>query len=127
MGFLNKIIDKTGAYFWKINSDGSADVTIKNSEPIPMQFSWSSPVVKADKVTNADATDRSIVTTGFERISIICDGPAELRVCIDGDSTELTNNIIYIKDGEEFAESIAGTVVHYSIANDSCEFRYLLR
>lgn len=31
MGFLSKIIDKTGAYFWNINSDGSADVQLTGS------------------------------------------------------------------------------------------------
>jgi hypothetical protein len=31
MGSLNKIMDRTGAYFWNINADGSADVKLTGS------------------------------------------------------------------------------------------------
>ncbi len=85
-------------------------------------------VKSAGKKTDAGVTDKTIsVAGGFNIISITNDGPAELRVCVDADSTILTNNIIYIKQGECFESDISGSVLHYSVASDTCAFRYLLR
>jgi len=85
------------------------------------------PVLDAGKKTDADTTDRVIDPGGvFNQVSVINEGPSELRLCVDGDSTG-TSKIIYVKDGEAFAEAIQGSTLHYSVASGSATFRYLLR
>lgn len=82
-------------------------------------------IIAAGKKTDADASDRSITTTGFNHISIINDGPAELILAVD-DSALTSTKKIYVSDSEGFEGDISGTVLHYTIANDSCIFRYIL-
>ncbi len=84
------------------------------------------PVVAAGKKTDADSTDRTITTNGFTRISVINDGPAELRLAVD-ESTLNGSKIIYVSDAEGFDLDIAGETLHYSTTNDACSFRYVLR
>lgn len=83
-------------------------------------------IIAAGKKTDAAVADKSITTAGFNTVSIINDGPAELVVAIDESSVTGAKKI-YIQDSEAFADNISGTVLHYSIANDSCTFRYVLR
>lgn len=84
------------------------------------------PVVAAGKKTDADSTDRTITTNGFTRISVINDGPAELRLAVD-ESTLNGSKIIYVSDAEGFDLDIAGKTIHYSTTNNTCSFRYVLR
>ena len=107
--------------------DGSGNSRrVSLTYPVP-----TSPMINevkdAGKVTDADGTDRTITPSdGFNYVAIVCDGPAELRICIDADSTA-GQKIIYIKDGEVFEREIRGSVLHYSIAGDTCVFRHILQ
>lgn len=83
-------------------------------------------IIAAGKKTDAAVTDKLITTAGFNTVSIINDGPAELVVAIDESSVTGAKKI-YIQDSEAFADNISGKVLHYSVANDSCTFRYVLR
>lgn len=84
-------------------------------------------IKSAGRKTDADLTDRTIsVADGFDYISIINDGPAELLICIDAFPTAGVN-VIYIKDGEVFEEAISGSALNYTIQNQTCVFRYVLR
>lgn len=82
-------------------------------------------MVAAGKVSVPDLFDHVIETTGFNSISIINDGPAELVIAIDESSLDGTK-LIHIGDSEAFSRNISGNDLHYSIANDACTFRYVL-
>jgi hypothetical protein len=82
-------------------------------------------IVASGKKTDADTTDRTISTTGFNHVAIINDGPAELVLAIDESALTGTKRI-YVGDSEGFEDDIVGTVLHYTIANESCVFRYVL-
>lgn len=82
-------------------------------------------MVAAGKVSVPDLFDHAIETTGFNSISIINDGPAELVIAIDESSLDGTK-LIHIGDSEAFSRNISGNDLHYSIANDACTFRYAL-
>lgn len=86
-----------------------------------------SPILAAGKTT-ATLTDNVITpSSSFNRISIINDGPSELRICIDGNSTNLSNNIIYIKPSEAFDDTISGSTIHFSVESGSATLRYVIR
>lgn len=85
-------------------------------------------IVKSGKLDDASVdTDKTIDTGGFTSIAVINDGPGELRVAIDEDSTIDENNIIYVRDSEIFADNIIGKKIHYSVSNHGTVFRYVLR
>lgn len=78
----------------------------------------------AGKKTDADTTDRTI-TADFNHVSVVNNGPSELRLAVDEDSTA-GGNIIYVEAGEAFEAALLGSVLHYSIASGSATFRYVL-
>ncbi|MDD3897581.1 MAG: hypothetical protein PHE82_01290 [Syntrophomonadaceae bacterium] len=82
-------------------------------------------IVAAGKKTDAGTADRQISTAGFNHISVINDGPAELRLAVD-ESSATGSKIIYVADSEGFDADLAGMVLHYSSINDFCIFRYIL-
>jgi len=104
----------------KVTEDGKLDLA---GTPISIN---GNTIVAAGKITDADPTDRTIETDGFNIVSIINDGPAELILAID-ESALTSAKKIYVSDSEAFSDYISGTVLHYTIVNDSCTFRYVLR
>lgn len=85
-------------------------------------------VKAAGKKTDADTSDRTLSASGeFSNVQFVNSGPSELRICIDGDSTSGTNQIIYIEAGESFADAISGKIIHYSVASGTATFRYVLK
>lgn len=104
----------------KVAEDGKLDLS---GTPISIN---GNTIVAAGKITDADPTDRTIETDGFNIVSIINDGPAELILAID-ESALTSAKKIYVADSEAFSDYISGTVLHYTIVNDSCTFRYVLR
>jgi hypothetical protein len=104
----------------KVAEDGKLDLA---GTPISIN---GNTIVAAGKITDADPTDRTIETDGFNIVSIINDGPAELILAID-ESALTSAKKIYVADSEAFSDYISGTVLHYTIVNDTCTFRYVLR
>ena len=84
-----------------------------------------STVQAAGKKTDADTSDRTI-TADFGHLAIINEGPSELRLAIDANSTT-SPAVIYVGASESFEGAIAGAVLHYSVASGSTTFRYVLR
>lgn len=88
-----------------------------------MKVDITGSLVAAGKAT-ATTSDQTIAVT-FNNISIINDGPNELRLSID-DSSLTSNKIIYVAIGETFDKGLAGSSLHHSVASGSAVFRYVL-
>lgn len=106
-------------------TNGSAKVSISaSSEPLPTNPATAIQV--SDSYTAAGA-DNHIDTNGFVYLSIVNDDPSDaITFGIDEDSTAAAKPIT-VKPGEQFSDCIKGTVVHYSAASGTPEFRLLAR
>lgn len=90
-----------------------------------MQVTQSGSNVKQAGKASATTAD-AVLTVTFNHISLINDGPNELRLAID-ESSVTGVNIIYVASGESFEDNIAGTSLHHSVASGAASFRYVLR
>lgn len=107
------------------NSDGSQN--IKGSVTVDGSVSINGKqVIASGKKTDADGTNRTITTSGFDYVAIVNDGPGELRIGINESSITGTKTI-FVKADESFEAQISGTTINYSMESDSCIFRYFVR
>ncbi len=88
-----------------------------------MESNIVSKLVAAGKKTDADTTDRTIVTTGFKRIIIDCtDATSEMTFTID-ENISGAEKPIYVSNGNDLDLNVLGTTLHYEGAGT---FRYIL-
>ena len=80
-------------------------------------------LVASGKKTDADGTDRTIVTEGFTRFRLDCiDATGEMTFTIDEAISGATKPI-YVKNGYVLELDIVGATLHYS---GSGTFRYVM-
>ena len=109
------------------NAAGDVRTLRLNNEGEVSEETFKLLVNRAGRKEDAALTDKQInIPTGFKKVAIINDGPAELRVSVDNDSTAIGSPIIFIKENETFEANLAGNSLHYSVNNHFCSFRYLL-
>lgn len=121
---------------WRRTGDSTnlVEVPIQNDEdgyPLLTIRSAGRPVLAAGKVEGVGSSDQTIAPGGtFHHIWVANDGPEELRLAVDADSTT-GSAIIYLKPGEPYEADITGSVLHYSVPTGAAfyptSFRYVIR
>lgn len=92
-----------------------------------MSYTYSSSgLMDANRVTATTADQVIAMATAFKYVSVFNEGSVELRITIDGDSTQ-PNKIIFVAPNQGFEHALSGKTLHYSVASGTASFKYLLR